>query len=112
MSYDLYPTINTEGSEDALKKLVKKDKALGKGEKEERNAWLSLVESAMVYPGMSLLFAFITFFLPSLPPSRMFHICHPSVRSGKINPNPLETTLSLSDSQLFDTNITIRQILT
>lgn len=45
------------------------------------------------------------FFLPSLSPSRMIHICHPSVRSGKINPNPLETTLSLSDSQLFDTNI-------
>lgn len=62
MSYDLYPTINTEGSEDALKKLVKGDKALGKGEKEERNAWLSLVESAMVYPGTSLLFVFITFF--------------------------------------------------
>ncbi|AFR92180.2 hypothetical protein CNAG_07308 [Cryptococcus neoformans var. grubii H99] len=50
MSYDLYPTINTEGSEEALKKLVKEDKALGKGEKEERNPWLSLVESAMVYP--------------------------------------------------------------
>lgn len=69
MSYDLYPTINTEGSEEALKKLVKEDKALGKGEKEERNAWLSLVESAMVYPGMSL-FLLRLFPFPFLPPSR------------------------------------------
>lgn len=69
MSYDLYPTINTEGSEEALKKLVKEDKALGKGEKEERNPWLSLVESAMVYPGMSL-FLLRLFPFPFLPPSR------------------------------------------
>lgn len=31
---------------------------------------------------------------------------------GQDQSQPLETTLSLSDSQLFDTNITIRQILT
>ncbi|KAL0250754.1 hypothetical protein I308_102970 [Cryptococcus tetragattii IND107] len=50
MSYDLYSTINTEGSEEALKQLVENDKALGKGTKEGRNVWLSLLESAMIYP--------------------------------------------------------------
>lgn len=71
MSYALYPTINTEGSEEALKQLVKEDKALGKGTKEERNVWLSLLESAMIYPGMSLLlFCAFPSLLPLLPPSR------------------------------------------
>lgn len=68
MSYDLYPTINTEGSEEALKQLVKNDKALGKGTKEERNVWLSLLESAMIYPGMSLLlFCPLSSLFPGLP---------------------------------------------
>lgn len=71
MSYALYPTINTEGSEEALKQLVKEDKALGKGTKEERNVWLNLLESAMIYPGMSLLlFCAFPSLLPLLPPSR------------------------------------------
>ncbi|OXC59976.1 hypothetical protein AYX13_07112, partial [Cryptococcus neoformans] len=67
--------------EEALKKLVKEDKALGKGEKEERNPWLSLVESAMVYPGMSLLLLRL-FSFPFSSSLSIFHICHPPIRSG------------------------------
>lgn len=113
MSYDLYPTINTEGSEEALKQLVKNGKALGKGTKEERNVWLSLLESAMIYPGMSLLlFCPLSSLFPGLPPSRTSpsFVIH-STRSGRVESNFSRLFhLITSDLQCCDANVTVYQI--
>ncbi|WVQ82439.1 hypothetical protein IAT38_004567 [Cryptococcus sp. DSM 104549] len=48
MSYDAFPV--SPHSDGSLKAMVKEGKALGKGEVEGRNAWTSLVETALIFP--------------------------------------------------------------